>query len=41
MANEHIKKFCDTYFGDQVPAKRKFLNYVSFGAPLFSLLATS
>lgn len=40
MINDHIKEFYDTYFGDQVPAKRKFLNYVSFGAPLFSLLAT-
>lgn len=40
MTKQKLTEFYETYFGDQVPAKRKFLNYVAFGAPVFSLLAT-
>lgn len=40
MTKQKLTEFYEKYFGDNVPAKRKFLNYVSFGAPIFSMLAT-
>lgn len=40
MTKQKLKEFYETYFGEQVPANRRFLNYVAFGAPIFSLLAT-
>ncbi len=37
---EKFKAFYEKYFGDQVPNKRRLVNSIGIGAPIFSLLAT-